>query len=245
MSSSDDFARTSSSPWISSSGEIVHPDSPRGGGGPGRFAGPGPLGAERNPADFPHPQSPSGRNMLASDAERILLAANTKPMVMGNVKLNITVNKPKVSTFKVGGKTLADAKKALDARDEWGLYDAKQIKSSAQVDGKGNVVSVSMVLNPVIELPAWSGYSSATKEQKASWDAMYKALQAHENRHHDIQLECVEELKKALEAAKTLDADTLNQIIEKLQESCQKKQDAYDSSSGHGAKEGVVLKLDA
>jgi hypothetical protein len=44
----------------------------------------------------------------------------------------------------------------------------------------------------VIELPAWSGYSSATKEQKISWDAMYKALQAHENRHHDIQLECVE-----------------------------------------------------
>ena len=115
MSSSDDFARTSSSPWISSFGETVHPDSPRGGGGPGRFASPGPLGAERNPADFPHPQSPSGRNMLASDAERILLAANTKPMVMGNVKLNITVNKPKVSTFKVGGKTLADAKKALDA----------------------------------------------------------------------------------------------------------------------------------
>jgi predicted secreted Zn-dependent protease len=165
---------------------------------------------------------------------------------MADVKLNITVNKPKLSTFRIGGKTLAEAKKALDARDEWGLYDATQsFKSSAQVDSKGNVISVTMVLSPVIELPAWSGYSSATKEQKTSWDAMYKALQAHEHRHHDIQLECVEELKKALKAAKTLDEDTLNQIIEKLQESSQKKQDAYDSRSGHGAKEGVVLKLDA
>jgi predicted secreted Zn-dependent protease len=165
---------------------------------------------------------------------------------MADVKLNITVNKPKVSTFKVGGKTLAEAKKALDARDEWGLYDAtRNFKSSAQVDPKGNVVSVTMVLNPVIELPAWSGYGTATKDQKASWDAMCKALQAHENRHHDIQLECVEDLKKALKAAKTLDAKTLNLVIEKLQESAQKKQDAYDGKSGHGAKEGVILKLDA
>jgi predicted secreted Zn-dependent protease len=167
-------------------------------------------------------------------------------MVMGEVKLNITVHKPKVSTFRVDGKTLADAKRALDARDEWGLYDAtRNFKSSAQVDGNGNVVSVTMTLYPVIELPAWSNYSWATKEQKASWDAMHKALQAHENRHHDIQLQCIEELKKAIKAAKTLDANTLNEIIDKLQESSQKKQDEYDTRSGHGAKEGVVLKLDA
>jgi predicted secreted Zn-dependent protease len=242
MSGSDDFASTSSSRWISSSGEIAHPNSPRGGGGPGGFRSPGPLGTEHNPVDLPHPESPTGRMLLANDAERIL-RANAKP---ANVKLNITVNKPKVATFRVGGRTLADAKKALDARDEWGLYDAKRnLKSSARVDAKGNVVSVTMVLNPVIELPAWSGYSSATKEQKASWDAMYNALMAHENHHHDLQLECVEELKNKLKAATTLDADTLNQIIEKLRKSCQDKQDAYDSRSGHGAKEGVVLKLDA
>ena len=165
---------------------------------------------------------------------------------MADVKLNITINKPKVTTFKVGGKTLAEAKKALDARDEWGLYDATQnFKSSAQVDGKGSVVSVTMELNPVIELPAWSGYSSATKEQKASWDAMCKALQAHENRHHDIQVDAIEDLKKALKAAKTLDGKTLNQMIDKLQKATQQKQDAYDSRSGHGAKEGVILDLTA
>lgn len=165
---------------------------------------------------------------------------------MADIKLNIVVNKPRTTTFRVAGKTLAEVKRNLDARDEWGLYDATQnLKSSAQVDGDGNIVSVSMTLNPVIEMPAWAGYSAATKEQKASWDAMCKALLAHENQHHAIQLEGVEDLKKAIKSAAKLDAETLDGLIEKAREDCQKQQDAYDSRTGHGAKQGVVLKLDA
>ena len=165
---------------------------------------------------------------------------------MADVKVSITVNKPKVSKFKVAGKTLGEAKKNLDARDEWGLYDATpNSKNSAKVDGDGNVVSVTMVLNPEIEVPEWSGYGAATKEQKASWDTMCKALLAHENKHHDIQLDCVEDLKKAIKSAQKLDAAALNKLIEESQKACQKNQDSYDSRSGHGAKEGVVLKLDA
>ena len=50
-----------------------------------------------------------------------------------------------------------------------GLYDStRNFKSSAQVDGQGNVASVTMEINPVIELPTWSGYTSATKAQKSS-----------------------------------------------------------------------------
>src|ERR1700745_3241868 len=117
---------------------------------------------------------------------------------MADVTINITINRPRVSTYRAGGKTLSEVQKAMDARDEWGLYDATQnFKSSAQVDGSGNVVSVTMVINPEIELPSWSNYGSATKEQKASWDAMVKALQAHENRHHDIQVDAVDDLKRA------------------------------------------------
>jgi predicted secreted Zn-dependent protease len=165
---------------------------------------------------------------------------------MADVKLNITVNKPKVSTYRVSGKTLREVKKNLDARDEWGLYDGTPTsKSSVNVDGDGNVVGVTMVLKPKIDMPAWSGYSAATKEQKASWDTMYKALLAHENRHHAIQVECVEDLKRAIKAAKTLDGAALNKLIDDLQKSCQKQQDSYDSRSGHGANEGVELDLDA
>lgn len=165
---------------------------------------------------------------------------------MAGIKADIKVNNPKVTKFTVAGKTLREAKKNLDSRDEWGLYDAtRNPKNSAKVDGDGNVTSVTMAINPVIELPEWSGYSSATKEQKASWDTMVKALEAHERKHHDIQVDCASDLKKEIMKAKTLDANDLNKIISDQQEACQKKQDAYDSRSGHGEKEGVELDLDA
>lgn len=246
MRTSDEISRTNSSLWTTASGEVAHPDSPRGGGGPGRFASSMPLGTVHSPADLPHPHSPVGRNMLATDAENVAGAAKSKPAVTRSVTLNITINPPRVSTFTIGGKTLAEAKQALDRREEWGLYDAtRNFKSSAQVDGNGHVGSVTIELNPVIELPVWSGYGSATKEQKASWDAMYHALKAHENRHHRIQVECVEGLKNDLKAAKALTGEMLNELIEKAQRSAQEQQDAYDTSSAHGANEGVVLKLDA
>jgi predicted secreted Zn-dependent protease len=164
---------------------------------------------------------------------------------MAGVKVDIKVNNPKVSKFKVRGDTLPEAKKNLDARDEWGLYDATQnFKSSARTDRDGNVTSVTIVLNPIIQLPEWSGYSSATKEQKASWDDMVKALEAHERRHHAIQVDSADDLTDQIKKAKTLDATSLNKIISDQQDACQKKQDDYDTRSGHGAKEGVVLDLD-
>ncbi len=77
---------------------------------------------------------------------------------LADVKVDVEVNKPKVSKFSVRGKPLAETKKDLDLRDEWGLYDATQnFKSSARTEPDGNVISVTMVLNPVIQLPEWSG----------------------------------------------------------------------------------------
>ena len=165
---------------------------------------------------------------------------------MADVKVDISVNSPRVSRFTVSAKTLKDAVKALDARDEWGLYDAtRNPRQDAKADKDGRVVSVTIVLNPVIELPQWSGYSSATKEQKDSWDKMVKALEAHERKHHDIQVKCAAELKKQITNARSLDGKSLNKLIDDQQKACQKKQDDYDSSSGHGDKEGVTLDVDA
>lgn len=165
---------------------------------------------------------------------------------MADVKVDIKVSSPKITKFRVAGTTLKEAKKNLDALDEWGTYDATQnFKSGARTDKDGAVTSVTMTLNPVIELPEWSGYGAATKEQKASWDTMVEALEAHERKHHDIQVDCAADLTKAIKKAKTLDADALNKIIGDQQTACQKKQDDYDTRSGHGAKEGVVLDLDA
>lgn len=164
-------------------------------------------------------------------------------------KMNIKLNSPKTDHFTVRGKTLADVKKALDARRkpiEWGLYDStRNFKSSARVDGDGKVTEVSMTLNPVIEMPKWKEYGVATKPQKASWDKMYKALMVHEKGHHTVQQGCMDDLKAKIKKTKDLDGKKLNELIASLQKDCQKKQDAYDSRTGHGKSQGVVLDLSA
>jgi len=65
-------------PWISSSGVVAHPASPCGGGGLGNFSIPGPMGCTSIPWGLPHPQSHSGRRILASDLSETLLAQNDK-----------------------------------------------------------------------------------------------------------------------------------------------------------------------
>jgi predicted secreted Zn-dependent protease len=83
------------------------------------------------------------------------------------------------------------------------------------------------------------------EKQKASWDKMVDALEAHENNHHDIQVDCASDLEQEIKKAKTLHVKALNTIIGKKRKACQKKQNDYDARSGHGEKEGVELDLDA
>ncbi len=90
-------------------------------------------------------------------------------------------------------------------------------------------------------MPVWSNYGNAPKDQKASWDKMYKALLAHEQHHHKIQLKCGSDLEKLLKKQEGLDAKALNKKLEEARTACQDKQDAYDAKSKHGANEGVVL----
>ncbi len=58
-------ASSESDLWTnSSSGEIAHPASPRGGGGSGGFAAPRVLGADGNQThSLPHPSSPAAKNV--------------------------------------------------------------------------------------------------------------------------------------------------------------------------------------
>jgi predicted secreted Zn-dependent protease len=163
-----------------------------------------------------------------------------------DVKLDIKTNEPKVTHYKVAGATLKEALKQLQKRDEWGTYDSTQNqKSGAKIDGDGKVKSVTLTLNPTIELPEWSGYSKASKAQRKAWDDMVAKLEKHERNHHKIQKDALEDLKKKIKAAKSLDRDVLDDLISKNSEGTQKQQDAYDSRTGHGEKEGVELDTDA
>jgi hypothetical protein len=70
-------------PWLNGSGEIAHPDSPRGGAGPGASRSRRPLGSDfsSDPNDLPPPQSPAARYLTHNDLTGKYLAANDAPKV--------------------------------------------------------------------------------------------------------------------------------------------------------------------
>jgi hypothetical protein len=59
------------SPWINGDGQVVHPNAPRGSGGPGRFTLAGPLGGDVDPhVTVPHPNSPAGRYLALNERQK-------------------------------------------------------------------------------------------------------------------------------------------------------------------------------
>jgi hypothetical protein len=57
-------------PWMGSDG-FAHPSSPAGGGGPGHFRTPGPLGLTDGTSSLPHPQGPATRYIDPSSLSRL------------------------------------------------------------------------------------------------------------------------------------------------------------------------------
>jgi len=59
----DEYERAWANLWIHQDGEVVHPASPAGNGGPGLFASAHSLSFEPEPGGLPHPNSPVGRTL--------------------------------------------------------------------------------------------------------------------------------------------------------------------------------------
>lgn len=57
--------------WVNSEGNVVHPEAPPGGGGPGCFKSATPSGSgDHLVPDVPHPFSPVGRNVILNDKQK-------------------------------------------------------------------------------------------------------------------------------------------------------------------------------
>ncbi len=86
-----------SSPWLSSRGDFAHPDAPLGGGGPGRFFLPVPLGREGNNSEpIRHPRSPLGRARALTSGEILQLRSDG---VGGGTGIVTAVSQPQSEVF--------------------------------------------------------------------------------------------------------------------------------------------------
>jgi len=74
--------------WVNSDGNVVHPNAPPGGGGPGYFKSATPSGSgDHLVPDVPHPFSPVGTNVILNDEQKQQMldaAAGDQPTPMQN-----------------------------------------------------------------------------------------------------------------------------------------------------------------
>ena len=158
-----------------------------------------------------------------------------------SMKVSLRYPNPSLKHWACNGKDLKKVFESLNKHKWWGRYRSHHGYASRYDSGSGKVVKVDVTAKPEIIMPKWSQYSRGTKEEKASWDNMYKALKKHEQGHHVIFEDCVKAYKKKLETGGDLSVKEFNKSFDAFSKELQKKQDAYDSKTDHGKNQGVIL----
>jgi len=153
------------------------------------------------------------------------------------------IAKPGSASWTVKGKDIEEVFKNLNAHGWWGQYKSGESIKWSVKDGK--VEAIQILTKPIITMPKWANLSKATKEEKKSWDVMSKALLKHEIEHHKLFLTALEEWAKKMETLKDLDKKGLEKAWKAFSKESQKRQEAFDKKTDHGAKKGVILNAPA
>lgn len=153
------------------------------------------------------------------------------------------VPKPTEATFNVGGNSIGNVFKALKAHKWWGRYRSNQDKK-LEYALDGNLKKITVKAAPVVTMPKWTEYSKRTKKQKDDWDNMWSILHDHEHHHHTIFTDGVDAMLKEIVDMKMKQSAAEKYWKDKMK-AIQDEQDAFDTSTAHGANDGVELHLDA
>ncbi|HEU0221346.1 MAG TPA: DUF922 domain-containing protein [Paracoccaceae bacterium] len=157
------------------------------------------------------------------------------------MKVTLSIPRPSNKSYTVSGKSIREVFDALQKHGWWGRYRSNEGMSYS---GKSSTVdTIKVSASPVIFMPSWTGYSKASKAEQQSWDKMYKALKKHEENHHEIFLSSADDWKKEMEKNGNLSEKDTKAAWSDFTKATQKKQDAYDTKTDHGQKEGVILDL--
>jgi predicted secreted Zn-dependent protease len=149
------------------------------------------------------------------------------------MKVKLDIKKTSSSTYNVKGKTYQEVFGALKKRKHQGEY-TYDTAYTCKTDKSKNVTDVTITHKSNIEMPKWSDYSSASKEDKAKWDNMHSTLLCHEEKHHGVAEKALKALSKALTSAKKTDDKSVRSLIDSELKKHQASQDAFDKKTKHG-----------
>lgn len=158
------------------------------------------------------------------------------------MKVNLNWGKKNTSaTYRVRGADLESALKFLMSRDEWGLFN-----SQLPYTWKGNAQNVKEItLEPAftITMPTWAAYRDQPQQCKDEWDAMWKALQKHEEGHRSLFEKGVSMVVTKLEGLETPTKGDIDNLMKQTESDLQTEQDKYDTRTDHGKSQGVELSI--
>ncbi|MGO9109808.1 MAG: DUF922 domain-containing protein [Thermoguttaceae bacterium] len=171
--------------WINCDGEVVHPNAPAGGGGPGFFASAPPLGKDPNlDPPVPHPFSPAGNNLVPNEQQKQQLSGGDTPDVPDALTI-----KP---TSPVPDDILADTvddfvSKSNAARggDEVAHMQATLDGFEYESDSRRRITKVKMAVSTQIVRPRWAG-GRVSDSERALIEKAQTLIKEHEERHRDI-----------------------------------------------------------
>jgi hypothetical protein len=172
------------------------------------------------------PPGTLGGNAIPLDDVQRIIAKVTKDWVPPQ---------PDESPIVVGGTTLAQAFRALNAQGEWGKGGG-QLRTDRIGAGNSTNLTVTMHANLVHRLPKWTGYDHASQAAKDEWDQMVVHLKAHEDRHLAIAIEEADQLAKDLVGH---DISDIVQMVTDANRRLHDRQEDLDNDTDHGAKAGV------
>lgn len=155
------------------------------------------------------------------------------------MKATVKIPNPKPKNWSVSGGDIETLFNNLNRHGWWGRYRSFEDKKPKKKGDK--IIEVVITGSPTITMPKWKEYGKASKEEKKSWDNMYKALLKHENNHHKIFTDYAKEWKGELEGGDDLTKPDLEKAWKAFKKELQKRQNKYDAKTSHGEKEGVIL----
>lgn len=169
--------------------------------------------------------------------------AGTKDAVKPKFKVKWT--KKDKSTYSISAKDYEALYKFFEAKnkkkEEWGKFSVTTPQISFKPPKGNPITEVLLKIGHTTTMPKWAKYSKASKGAKKAWDAMYKALETHEERHRLILLEEVAKFAAKIETSENLDTKGLKKLLTAFSPDVEKAQKKYDDATGHGQKEGVFL----
>lgn len=158
--------------------------------------------------------------------------------VLFAMQVTVNISAPETRTYTVRGTTLRDVHARLP-RGCWGRY-----VPNFTWDYRGqNGIATHIILNaaPRITLPNWNGRGRASRDEQREWDRMLRALTRHENAHHQVLVDALEDQRYFFSGEPDTPVRQLRRDLGNYTSELNQYQADFDRNSRHGQRDGVRL----